>query len=73
MPVLTNLPPAPEELLKRIRCNCQTDCNSMRCICRKHNFKCSPACGNCKGSACMNSDTFMNEDEDKDEAIENDE
>ena len=74
MPVLTDLPPAPDELLKMIRCNCRTDCNSMRCTCRKHNLKCSPACGNCKGSACMNSDTFMNEDEDEDEdEVENDE
>ena len=70
MPVLTDLPPAPDELLKMIRCNCRTDCNSMRCTCRKHNLKCSPACGNCKGSACTNSDTFMNEDEDE---VENDE
>ena len=31
MPVLTDLPPAPDELLKMIRCNCHTDCSSMRC------------------------------------------
>ncbi len=64
MPVLTDLPPAPDELLKMI---CLTDCNNMRCTCRKHNLKCSPACGNCKGSACTNS---MNEDNDE---VENDE
>ena len=64
MPVLTDLPPAPDELLKIIRCNCQTDCNS-RCTCRKYNLKCSPGCGNCRGSACTNSDTFMMEDEDE--------
>ena len=29
MPVLTDLPPAPDELLKIVRCNCHTDCSSM--------------------------------------------
>ena len=65
MPVLTNLPLAPDELLKMIRCNCQTHCYSMRCRCRKYNLKCSPACSNCKGSACANPDTFLIEDEDE--------
>ena len=54
-PALTDLPPAPDNLLKMIRCNCRTDCSSMRCTCRKHNVKCSPACGNCRGSGCTNS------------------
>jgi len=31
MPFLTDLPPAPNELLKIIRCNNQTDCSNMRC------------------------------------------
>ncbi len=54
-PILTDLPPAPDDLLKMIRCNCPTDCSSMRCTCRKHHVKCSPACGNCRGSGCTNS------------------
>ena len=56
MPVHTDLPPAPDELLKIIRCNCHTDCSTLRCTCRKHNVKCSPACGNCMGSGCTNAD-----------------
>ena len=71
-PVLTNLPLVPDELLKMIRCNCQTDCYSVRCTCRKYNLKCSPACSNCKGSACANPDTFLIEDEDE-VHVENDE
>ncbi len=55
MPMHTDLPPASDELQRIIRCNCQTDCGSMRCTCKKHNVKCSPACGNCRGSGCMNS------------------
>ena len=36
MPVLIDLPPAPDELLKMMRCNCHTDCSSVRCTCKKH-------------------------------------
>ena len=50
IPVQTDLPPAPDDLLQVIRCNCQSDCSSLRCTCRKHNVKCSLACGNCRGS-----------------------
>ena len=50
----TLLPPAPEHLLRVIRCNCQTDCSTLRCSCRKHNIECTPACGNCKGTGCTN-------------------
>ena len=54
-PVATDLPPAPESLLQLIRCNCSSDCRSMRCTCRKNGMQCSPACGQCKGSSCTNS------------------
>ena len=55
VPVITHLPPAPEALLHVIRCNCSTDCSSLRCSCRKNNLECSPACGQCRGSARTNS------------------
>ena len=58
MPVHTDLPPAPDELLRIIRCNCHTDCSTLRCTCQKHDVKCSPACGNCMGSGCTNADNF---------------
>ena len=61
-PVQTDLPPAPDELLRMIRCNCQTDCSTLRCTCKKHNVKCSPACGNCRGSDCINSDWLTYEE-----------
>ena len=38
LPVLTNLPPVPDEFLKITRCNCHTDCNSMRYTCKKYNM-----------------------------------
>ena len=30
------LPPIPDELLKVIRCNCHTDCSTLRCTCQKY-------------------------------------
>ncbi|GFO02494.1 hypothetical protein PoB_002899900 [Plakobranchus ocellatus] len=51
-PCTTDLPPAPELLLKMIRCNCKSDCRSKRCTCRKHGLECSLACGQCKGIGC---------------------
>ena len=67
MPVLTtDLSPTPDELLKMIRCNCHTDCSSMRCIYKKYNVKCSSVCGNCKGTGCTNSDTSIHEEDDTD-------
>ncbi len=55
IPVTTDVLPAPDDLLHIIRCNCQANCSSMRCTCRKHGIACTIVCGNCKGSGCMNS------------------
>ncbi|XP_076444211.1 uncharacterized protein LOC143282453 [Babylonia areolata] len=62
-PRQTDLPPAPEDLLKVIRCNCKTDCSSKRCTCRKHGLGCSVACGRCKGLGCSNSPTLEEMDD----------
>jgi len=64
MPLLTDLPPAPSEFLRIIIRNCQTDCSNMRCTCKKHDVKCSVACGNCRGSQCTNSEIIENDDDD---------
>ena len=55
-------PPAPENLLKIIKCNCQSDCVTRACSCRKHQLKCSIVCGNCKGTACLNAMEVESED-----------
>lgn len=54
-PRMMDLPAAPEDLLKVVRCGCKTDCNSRRCTCKKHGLECSVACGECRGVACSNS------------------
>ena len=70
VPVATDLPPAPDSLLQLIRCNCLSDCRTMRCTCRKNGMQCSPACGQCKGSACTNCTTALDfESEDSEDLL----
>ena len=66
-PVTTALNPAPIELLHILRCNCPTNCSTMRCSCKKHGLKCSIACGNCNRSGCINSNKLAMEVDDEDE------
>ena len=63
IPVTTDLDPDPNELLRIVRCNCQTDCSTLSCSCRKHGLNCSVACGNCRGSECRNSNPEMDLDD----------
>ncbi len=67
VPVMTDLPPALDELLRVIRCNCTTDCSTARCSCRQHSLECSPACGQCRGIGCSNSIAADISDEDDDD------
>ena len=55
IPKYTDLPCAPEGLLKIISCNCKTDCSIMRCSCKKNGLICSFTCGECRGYSCGNS------------------
>ena len=64
-PITSDLPPAPEELLKIVRCNCTTDYSNIRCSCQKHGLKCTLACGQCRGSACSNAGIVQVEDDDE--------
>ena len=70
MPVTTDLDPAPIDLLRVVRCNCQTDCNTLRCSCKKHGLTCSISCGNCRGSGCVNSSQLEVEVDDEAEQID---
>ena len=54
-PRMTDLPPAPEALLKVVRCTCKHDCDTRRWSFKKHGLDCSVACGECKGISCTNS------------------
>ena len=45
-------------LLNVIRCNCQTDCSTLRCSCKKYNIECTLAC--CKSVHLIISTMIMN-------------
>ncbi len=62
-PIKTDLSPAPDELMRVIRCNCQGDCSGARCTCRKNNFECTNVCGQCRGTSCSNSSPIVNDDD----------
>ena len=39
--ITTDMPAAPDGLLRVVRCNCKTDCSTARCSCRKHGLQCN--------------------------------
>lgn len=55
-PVITSKPAAPAILLKTVKCNCKTNCDSRRCTCRKSGLDCSVSCGICRGTCSNSSD-----------------
>ena len=54
VPVPTDLPAAPEKLMKLISCKCKVGCMS-RCGCRRAGMSCSAMCSPCIGLGCTNS------------------
>lgn len=54
-------PPAPQELLKMIFCNCKKGCGAS-CGCRKVGLFCNSTCGTCSGDNCQNSPPIQPED-----------
>lgn len=62
MPVLTDMPPAPEQLIEVSSCTCKTGCNTMRCKCKKNNMVCTEMC------LCVE---CQNDDEEEDEVNNN--
>ena len=58
------LPPAPDELLNTIFCNCKNGCGP-RCGSRKSGLQCTLACDLCNGQACLNAVSLQNEPEEE--------
>ena len=65
VPVMTDKPIAPDDILKIIRCQCTSGCNSLRCSCRSNGLKCVSACTNCS-SECSNAELQSIHDDDDD-------
>ena len=55
LPIQTDQPAAPSELLDVICCSCKKDCTTRRCTCRKYGLPCTNVCGECRGVSCTNS------------------
>ena len=47
VPVTSQLPAAPEEILEIIHCGCKTGCKQHQCSCVRHGIMCGPGCVNC--------------------------
>lgn len=66
-PIMSDIEPAPENLLKFIRCNCKMSarntCGGNMCSCRKNGLKCVTACGDCRGEGCKNTEEIMFDDD----------
>ena len=55
MPIMTDQPAPPPEILEVVRCSCKKDCSTKRCTCKKHGLPCTDICGECCGTSCTNS------------------
>ena len=62
-PIVNYQNAAPVSILKILRCNCQTECLTMRCSCRKNGLPCSYACGLCQETNCFNQGDVISEEE----------
>ena len=61
-PRMTDLQPAPEALLKVVRCTCKHDCDTRRCTCKKHGLVYAAACGEYKSISSTNSPMLPTEE-----------
>lgn len=68
-PIMMSKKPAPDHLLKIIRCNCVTGCGTQRCSCRSYGLSCTQACGQCQDKGCENprNSEYNDDDDDNDE------
>ena len=45
VPLMMDLNPAPDKVLKMIHCNCSTGCFTRKCSCRRNGLECTTAFG----------------------------
>jgi len=55
MPIMTDWPAAPPEILDVVCCSCKKDCSTKKCTCKKHGLPCTAIWGECRGTSCTNS------------------
>ena len=66
VPYCTDKSAIPEDLLKKISCNCKTGCGGNKCGCRKHGLQCTELCTNCFNN-CTNIETHSDDFNESDE------
>lgn len=67
-PMTMTQEPAPSELLQMIFCSCKTRCGT-QCGCRKAGLFCTMACSHCCGQDCLNSQVFIDHEQEIGEEI----
>ena len=76
VPTKTDFNPAPDWLLKVVRCKCKdgsrNQCGLMTCSCRKNGLECVAACGDCRGETCNNPSSLPDNHKDLEEADDDD-
>ena len=60
-PIKTDLAPAPDHILKVIRCSCKSGCSSNRCFCKRNGLQCTLSCTECNGITCKNCEKIDSE------------
>ena len=53
-PIKMDKPPAPDALMKIMRCGCKKNCETNICTCKKHGLYCTELCNNCNSGNCRN-------------------
>ena len=61
IPIMTDQPAAPPEILDLVCCSCKKDCSTKRC--KKHGLTCTAICGECRATSCTNSQLLDLSDE----------
>ena len=72
-PIMTDLSPAPDNISKSIRCNCNSSkknpCTNNMCNCKRHGLICVSACGDCHGVDCENCQMEIGIETDEDDSF----
>ena len=67
VPIKTDEEPAPDDIIKYVRCKCSPDsqnpCSSRSCSCVKYGLRCVDACKKYQGVSCNNGEYIEDLDE----------
>jgi len=66
-PTTTDVPPAPEAIVKMVRCHCKGNCSSNRCSCKSKNLPCTDLCL-CNTQRENDADTYYDNHESDDDS-----